>query len=50
MRACWKGEHSVIQALLPYVRVYDLNMKNKVRMSTVHVQLLLETDSDAVVT
>jgi len=50
MRACWKGEHSVIQALLPYVRVCHLNMKNKVRRSTVHVQLLLETDSEVVVT
>ncbi len=31
MRACWKGENSVMQALLQYVSVLDLNVKNKVK-------------------
>ena len=31
MKACWKGEKSVIQELFQYVGVLDLNVKNKVR-------------------
>ena len=31
MKACWKGEKSVILEFFQYAGVLDLNVKNKVR-------------------